>query len=161
MLKSLFQKTETVTGAVVETVKTLIGPSVAEAEAKWVLAQEDVDRALAVYDENPSPENYTTLQSARTALQAVEEALASARRRELRTAEKAKAALIRTELRRKAELIKLVRDAVADFDTALLGLTPAAQASDGGHRKSTRFGRHAHYGCVHCCALRGSFCGER
>ena len=72
-LKSLFRESAS---TITETVKAIVsGPSVAEAEAKWTLAQEDVDRALATYDEEPNVVNREALQKARASLHAATEDL--------------------------------------------------------------------------------------
>jgi hypothetical protein len=95
-LKSLLRES---TNTITETVKQIMnGPSVAELEAQWVLAQEDVDRALAAYDETPDEAHYTALQSARAALKALEDPLASARRREIKKNEN-----MRTAANRKSQ----------------------------------------------------------
>jgi hypothetical protein len=117
-MKTFFQKS---TEAVVETVKQIMnGPSVPEAEAQWVLAQEDVDRHLALFDEDPTPTNRAALQAARANLKDMDEEVASARRREAKRQEKFMTAKTRAALAQKAELIRAIRESVAHYDAVLI-----------------------------------------
>jgi hypothetical protein len=126
-VKTLFQKSKDATDALVEAAKALVIGSAAFYEEQWIEGEEAIVRAESVYDENPSPENYAALQAARSALTALEDPLASARRRELRKAENVRTGQIRAELKRKAEIVREISDAVSDFDTASRGLSPAAK----------------------------------
>jgi hypothetical protein len=131
-MRTFFQKSSDAitksTDAIVETAKALVAGSVAYYEERWIATQEAIVRAESVYDENPSAENHAALRSARAVLKDLEDPLNSARRREVKKNENVKMGQRKAQLKRKAEAIKAVHEAVQEFDDVLAShLEPAGK----------------------------------